>query len=162
MPPKKKFALKLLSNQPKSKASSFETGLFDFLNSSVMSSGATSTNTTKNSFVANNNYKNDEINVQENLMKYLINESSGKPVSGDMLLKHAKITDADGTVADAVDEISVQILIEVYCTPGEGFGAAYFKQQIKDLGLSVLTGLKLFSMLDSWRKGTVVPEWINK
>ena len=93
-------------------------------------------------------------------MKYTIDgESDGDQVSCTKLLDCAKISDKDGSLSEAIQEISLQIIIEIYCTVGENFSAKYFKQIMTELGLPTLCIIKLFSMLEGWRKGTI-PMWV--
>jgi hypothetical protein len=62
------------------------------------------------------------------------------------------------TLLETIKEITLQLIIEIYCTPGQKFSSKHFKDEMKDLGsLPVLVIHKLFSALESWRREA--PDW---
>lgn len=57
----------------------------------------------------------------------------------------------DNSLFSAIDSVSVDILISIYCTRGSNFSASLFKESLEKEGFSSLVSHKLYHMLNKWR-----------
>ena len=95
--------------------------------------------------------------VQQTLLSYLLNDEI--LMTCGIFMKHANIKDNQDGILVLLEEISLQLIVEIYCTPKQNFCPIYFKKEMSGLGLSALVGHKIFSVMESWRR--IKPEWVK-
>lgn len=75
----------------------------------------------------------DYINKEEKTEKHLANQLD------------------EGTLK-SLNEISLRVIVSLYCAKGENFTQRYFKESMKELGIPPLVCHKIYTTLEDWRK----------
>jgi len=80
-------------------------------------------------------------------------ETNGKNIAS--VISEAKLNDPKSY--QQLEEISIEVLVNLYCTRGSNFKAECFKKALLDEGLPTISTHKIYILMQKWREASVVP-----
>lgn len=88
------------------------------------------------------NFGEEEFEAEKALMRYIDNEKYTVEQLFINMDEHTKML---------LDEITMRVIINLYCSKGEKFGPKYFKESMKEMEVSPLACHKIYTTLEEWR-----------
>ena len=88
----------------------------------------------------------DEEAAEKMMIKWV--RDTGK--TGTDLMTEARVENV-GDIVTLCDEFGLELIINLYCTPGKKFSSDEFKKSLTEEGVSTLTTKKIYLTLQTWR-----------